>query len=83
MIQVECFVCQFVSFIFIAIFVACLRQINIKMSELENVNPLIFKKAGERKLQDTDYDDNVIDVFDEREVFGNFTQFSQSLTFNL
>jgi hypothetical protein len=42
------------------------------MAELENVNPLIFKKSGERQLKDSDYDDNVIDVIDEREVFGNF-----------
>lgn len=46
------------------------------MSELENVNPLIFKKSGERQLKHSDYDDNVIDVIDEREVFGKFSKIS-------
>lgn len=40
------------------------------MTELENVNPLIFKKSDARSTKDTDYDESVVDPFDEREIFG-------------
>lgn len=40
------------------------------MTELENVNPLIFKKSDARSYKKADYDENVVDPFDEREIFG-------------
>lgn len=40
------------------------------MTELENVNPQIFKKSDARSTNDRDYDENVVDPFDEREIFG-------------
>ena len=36
---------------------------------LENVNPHIFAKAGQRLESPTDWDDDVYDPFDSREVF--------------
>ncbi|ROT70767.1 cytosolic iron-sulfur assembly component 2B isoform X5 [Penaeus vannamei] len=36
---------------------------------LENVNPHIFAKAGERLASPTDWDDSVYDPFDSREIF--------------
>ena len=37
---------------------------------LENVNPEIHQKATERTLLAEEEDDNVVDKFDQREVFG-------------
>lgn len=45
------------------------------MTELENVNPLIFKKSDARSTKKTDYDESFVDPFDEREIFGKQTQF--------
>ena len=36
---------------------------------LENSNPSVFEKLGERTLSETDYDNNYVDLIDEREVF--------------
>lgn len=38
--------------------------------EVENLNPNVYKKCEDRKISVADEDDNVIDSFDEREVFG-------------
>lgn len=38
--------------------------------ELENLNPNVYKKSDDRKSVAADWDDNVDDPFDEREVFG-------------
>lgn len=40
------------------------------MSELENINPSVYKKTDERAAAKTDYNENVVDPIDEREVFG-------------
>lgn len=40
------------------------------MMELENLNPHVFEKSSERTLTASEEDDNVVDPFDEREVFG-------------
>ena len=37
---------------------------------LENVNPEIHQKVTERALLAEEEDDNVVDKFDQREVFG-------------
>lgn len=38
--------------------------------ELENLNPNVYKKSDDRKSVAADWDDNVDDPFDEREIFG-------------
>lgn len=38
--------------------------------ELENVNPNVYKKIGERTITPDEEDDNVVDEFDAREIFG-------------
>lgn len=40
------------------------------MTELENVNPNVYKKSEDRKLTKEDEDEDVVDPFDEREIFG-------------
>lgn len=42
------------------------------VSEIENLNPNVYKKLDERKTVAADWDDSVDDPFDEREVFGEF-----------
>jgi metal-sulfur cluster biosynthetic enzyme len=39
------------------------------MQEVENVNPSVFKKLEERTTTNTDFDDNIEDLMDEREIF--------------
>ncbi|XP_055531008.1 MIP18 family protein galla-2 [Wyeomyia smithii] len=39
------------------------------MSELENINPSVYKKCDDRKITKNEEDDNVTDPFDEREIF--------------
>ena len=36
---------------------------------IENLNPTIHEKLGERKILDTEYDNDVVDPIDEREIF--------------
>lgn len=38
--------------------------------ELENSNPHVFSKIADRFITRDDEDDNVVDEFDSREVFG-------------
>lgn len=38
--------------------------------ELENLNPNVYKKSAERAVTSSEEDDNVVDPFDEREIFG-------------
>ena len=37
---------------------------------LENENPVVFERTKEREVLQADEDDDVIDGFDDREVFG-------------
>ncbi|XP_031619689.1 MIP18 family protein galla-2 [Contarinia nasturtii] len=37
--------------------------------ELENLNPNVYKKSDDRKSVAADWDDNIDDPFDEREIF--------------
>lgn len=46
------------------------------MTELENINPNIFKKSEDRPITASDIDDCIIDPFDEREVFGEYSSLS-------
>ena len=39
------------------------------MAELENVNPLVKTKLDERGSSNSDWDDDVYDPFDAREIF--------------
>lgn len=39
------------------------------MQEVENANPSVFKKLEERTTTNTDFDDNIEDLMDEREIF--------------
>jgi metal-sulfur cluster biosynthetic enzyme len=36
---------------------------------IENLNPSVYQKIEERKLSQIDFDNNVIDEIDEREIF--------------
>lgn len=38
--------------------------------EMENENPNIYQKLGSRAVTATDEDENVVDPFDNREIFG-------------
>ncbi|XP_028812614.1 cytosolic iron-sulfur assembly component 2B [Denticeps clupeoides] len=38
-------------------------------TRLENANPLVFQRSGERLLTATDEDENVADPIDDREIF--------------
>ncbi|XP_016323023.1 mitotic spindle-associated MMXD complex subunit MIP18-like [Sinocyclocheilus anshuiensis] len=38
-------------------------------TRLENANPLIFQRSGERRLTATDEDEDVADPIDDREIF--------------
>lgn len=38
-------------------------------TRLENANPIIFQRSGERLLTATDEDENVHDPIDDREIF--------------
>lgn len=38
-------------------------------TRLENANPVIFQRTGERLLTSTDEDENVHDPIDDREIF--------------
>jgi hypothetical protein len=40
------------------------------MTLLENINPKLYRKCEEREISQEDEDDNVVDPFDSREVFG-------------
>jgi hypothetical protein len=40
------------------------------MALLENINPKLYRKCEEREITPEDEDDNVVDPFDSREVFG-------------
>lgn len=40
--------------------------------ELENVNPNVYKKISDRDIILEEEDDNIVDEFDAREVFGRF-----------
>lgn len=44
------------------------------MSELENINPSVYKKTEERRVTNNELNEEVADPIDEREVFGNYEQ---------
>jgi hypothetical protein len=46
------------------------KERNSKMTELENINPSIYKKTDEREVTKSELDENVVDPIDEREIFG-------------
>lgn len=39
-------------------------------SDLENINPKLYRKCEEREISQFDEDDEVVDEFDAREIFG-------------
>lgn len=41
-------------------------------TEIENINPNVFKKSDTRETTATEEDDNEVDPIDNREVFGKF-----------
>uniref|UniRef100_A0A673H5H6 Cytosolic iron-sulfur assembly component 2B n=1 Tax=Sinocyclocheilus rhinocerous TaxID=307959 RepID=A0A673H5H6_9TELE len=43
-------------------------------TRLENANPLIFQRSGERLLTATDEDEDVADPIDDREIFDIFSK---------
>lgn len=38
--------------------------------DLENENPNVYQKLSSRSVTDDDENENVVDPFDEREIFG-------------
>ena len=40
------------------------------MTSLENANPTIYEQTQEREITLADEDDDVVDEFDRREIFG-------------
>lgn len=42
------------------------------MTTIENENPNVYKKCAQRELTSADEDDNVVDPFDDREIFGEY-----------
>lgn len=48
--------------------------------EVENLNPNVYKKCEDRKISASDEDDNVVDPFDEREIFGEQTKIKSPLS---
>lgn len=44
----------------------------MELSILENQNPTLYKKCTERDVSVADEDDDVVDAFDEREIFGKY-----------
>jgi hypothetical protein len=40
------------------------------MASLENINPKLYRKCEEREITAEEEDDNLVDPFDSREVFG-------------
>lgn len=38
--------------------------------KLENQNPTLYVKTNERPVTESEYDDSVVDQFDQREIFG-------------
>lgn len=49
-------------------------------TRLENANPLIFQRSGERLLTSTDEDEDVADPIDVREIFDILSQLSGHAT---
>jgi hypothetical protein len=42
------------------------------MTELENINPSIYKKCAARNVTTIELNEDEIDPFDEREIFGKY-----------
>lgn len=40
--------------------------------EIENENPNVYQKLGERSLTKADEDESIVDPFDSREIFGKY-----------
>lgn len=40
------------------------------MEKLENINPNVYQKISERPLTAEEEDDDIVDEFDSREIFG-------------
>lgn len=38
----------------------------------ENINPKLYKKIDEREITAEDEDENIVDEFDAREIFGMY-----------
>uniref|UniRef100_A0A671MHR6 Cytosolic iron-sulfur assembly component 2B n=1 Tax=Sinocyclocheilus anshuiensis TaxID=1608454 RepID=A0A671MHR6_9TELE len=51
-------------------------------TRLENANPLIFQRSGERRLTATDEDEDVADPIDDREIFDIFSKYTYKLSIN-
>jgi hypothetical protein len=50
------------------------KERNSKMTELENINPSIYKKTDEREVTKSELDEDVVDPIDEREIFGKLRE---------
>lgn len=47
----------------------------MSFAELENQNPHIYHTTEERTATQEEEDDNIVDEFDRREIFGTYFQF--------
>lgn len=43
----------------------------------ENINPKLYRKIDERKITAEDEDEDIVDEFDAREIFGMYLLMSQ------
>lgn len=48
--------------------------------ELENSNPNVFNKIADRTVTTNEEDDDVVDEFDTREIFGKFQEHALKFT---
>lgn len=40
--------------------------------QLENQNPTLYSKSADRLVTQEEYDDTIVDEFDQREIFGDY-----------
>lgn len=48
--------------------------------QLENVNPKVYKKVDERHISNLEEDEELVDDFDSREIFGKLTRIVVDIT---
>lgn len=49
---------------------------------LDNENPTLFQKSEERKVSQKELDDNEVEEFDSREIFGKFFLWVKEFVFD-
>ncbi|KAG8543337.1 hypothetical protein GDO81_024901 [Engystomops pustulosus] len=52
-----------------SVLVCTVRRVMVGSSQLENANPLIYQRSGERQVTAQDEDEELHDKIDDREIF--------------